>query len=353
MESLVEKLQVLMNLFKTISGASSSLSQGIKDFEKRLDEYHERLKFLEEVKIGLGKLQHVISSYEEQKNQQNQIIHQLSESYRQHLETLKKLSQSLELIQELALESKIIAFNASLESARQQEKGRAFAVVAQSMVELSQKNNQLAQQISKDFEHLRHNQDELIQFIESQNAFLNELSQEWTLQCQQLAQFGQTVATSLEALEDQFQWLKNQLNQDRQTWQTHLESIIGHINQMISTMTGIDVEYVEPSRAWRLIQERQIRHIIDVRRPDEFNDDLGHIPQARLVTLDTDFEKFLLQASDKNEPHLFVCRSGGRSARATLMALIAGFTKVYNLKGGMLAWSRENLPRHWDQTRAA
>ncbi|MDX1568336.1 MAG: rhodanese-like domain-containing protein, partial [Longimicrobiales bacterium] len=35
------------------------------------------------------------------------------------------------------------------------------------------------------------------------------------------------------------------------------------------------------------------------------------------------------------------CRSGGRSARALRTLKDAGFGKLYNLKGGILAWADE------------
>jgi rhodanese-related sulfurtransferase len=37
------------------------------------------------------------------------------------------------------------------------------------------------------------------------------------------------------------------------------------------------------------------------------------------------------------------CRSGRRSAKAGSILLEAGFTKVYNLAGGILAWDEANL----------
>ncbi|MCX7089078.1 MAG: rhodanese-like domain-containing protein [Methylococcales bacterium] len=79
--------------------------------------------------------------------------------------------------------------------------------------------------------------------------------------------------------------------------------------------------------------------IIDVRRKDEFNGDLGHINGAELICLQENFEG-RIQRLNKDVPHLFVCRSGGRSARAARIALAHGFTKVYNMEGGMLAWDK-------------
>lgn len=82
--------------------------------------------------------------------------------------------------------------------------------------------------------------------------------------------------------------------------------------------------------------------LIDVRRPDEFTGELGHIAGAKLVTLETDLPHFLPTLS-KDTTYVFVCRSGGRSGAATQLALDQGFTKVYNMAGGMLAWNALGL----------
>lgn len=83
--------------------------------------------------------------------------------------------------------------------------------------------------------------------------------------------------------------------------------------------------------------------LIDVRNPDEFDGELSHIPGARLVTLGPELDRFLNE-HDRNEEIVFVCRSGGRSGRATLQSRAAGFQKAVNLQGGMLLWNERNLP---------
>lgn len=77
--------------------------------------------------------------------------------------------------------------------------------------------------------------------------------------------------------------------------------------------------------------------LIDVRQPDEFTSDLGHIPGAKLIVLDTLPEH--INEIPKDKTVVFVCRSGGRSARATDFAVEHGFKNVYNLKGGMILWN--------------
>lgn len=83
--------------------------------------------------------------------------------------------------------------------------------------------------------------------------------------------------------------------------------------------------------------------LIDVRMPDEYIGELGHIEQAQLITLGPELETFL-KTANKEEPIIFVCRSGARSGRATATAVALGFKNVYNMEGGMLAWNSLALP---------
>jgi glyoxylase-like metal-dependent hydrolase (beta-lactamase superfamily II)/rhodanese-related sulfurtransferase len=82
--------------------------------------------------------------------------------------------------------------------------------------------------------------------------------------------------------------------------------------------------------------------VIDVREPEEFDGALGHIQGAKLVALGT--LKGSLDKIDRDRPVVVVCRSGARSAQATVMLRGAGYTKVANLAGGMLRWRGQRLP---------
>jgi sulfur dioxygenase len=81
--------------------------------------------------------------------------------------------------------------------------------------------------------------------------------------------------------------------------------------------------------------------IVDVREADEFNGPLGHVPGAKLIPLGT----LNARAADlaKTRPIVVVCRSGARSAQATLMLGKAGFERVANLSGGMLRWRAQRF----------
>jgi rhodanese-related sulfurtransferase len=45
----------------------------------------------------------------------------------------------------------------------------------------------------------------------------------------------------------------------------------------------------------------------------------------------------------KDKPIVTVCRSGARSAQATVLLGKAGFDKVANLSGGMLRWRSQRF----------
>jgi molybdopterin/thiamine biosynthesis adenylyltransferase/rhodanese-related sulfurtransferase/molybdopterin converting factor small subunit len=75
--------------------------------------------------------------------------------------------------------------------------------------------------------------------------------------------------------------------------------------------------------------------LIDVREPHEYQ--ICRIPQAKLIPLG-DLPKRVneLDSADEIVAH---CKSGMRSAKAVEFLKQAGFRKVRNMKGGILAWS--------------
>jgi glyoxylase-like metal-dependent hydrolase (beta-lactamase superfamily II)/rhodanese-related sulfurtransferase len=82
--------------------------------------------------------------------------------------------------------------------------------------------------------------------------------------------------------------------------------------------------------------------IVDVREPSEFSDSLGHIRGARLLPLSELASRIGEIAADR--PVVTVCRSGARSAQATVLLQKAGVKQLANLAGGMLRWRAESLP---------
>jgi len=79
--------------------------------------------------------------------------------------------------------------------------------------------------------------------------------------------------------------------------------------------------------------------IIDVRTSQEFNS--GHIIDATNIDFYSDDFSDKLEIVRKDVPIYVYCRSGGRSSSAANKMEKLGFTKVYNLLGGIGSWQSE------------
>jgi rhodanese-related sulfurtransferase len=82
-----------------------------------------------------------------------------------------------------------------------------------------------------------------------------------------------------------------------------------------------------------LLNEGKKLNIIDVREVDEVA--VGKIPGV--LNMPLGLVEFRMHELDKSKEYIMVCRSGGRSGRATQFLESYGFN-VINMTGGMLAW---------------
>jgi thioredoxin len=81
--------------------------------------------------------------------------------------------------------------------------------------------------------------------------------------------------------------------------------------------------------------------IIDVRTPEEFQN--GHLPDAvNFNVLAPEFQSQVSQL-DKSQPVFVYCKVGGRSADAVEKMKSMGFTTIYDMKGGYMAWSSAGM----------
>jgi rhodanese-related sulfurtransferase len=80
--------------------------------------------------------------------------------------------------------------------------------------------------------------------------------------------------------------------------------------------------------------------LIDVREPEEWN--AGHAPNATLVPLGSLSAR--LGDIRRDREVLLICRSGNRSGTAQRQLLQLGYEQVFNVSGGMNAWSGAGLP---------
>ncbi len=109
------------------------------------------------------------------------------------------------------------------------------------------------------------------------------------------------------------------------------------------TGRGEGEEAVEEITARELKRRRdagEALEVIVVRDPHEW--EICRIPGTRLVPLGSLSEH--LHEFDSSKTYVMHCKSGVRSAKAINQLRKAGFRKLLNLKGGILAWSREVDP---------
>jgi adenylyltransferase/sulfurtransferase len=113
--------------------------------------------------------------------------------------------------------------------------------------------------------------------------------------------------------------------------------------------TGRGVESAPPPGQVEEITARELKSrldagepltVVDVREPHEAA--ICRIEGARLVPLGSLPER--LHELDSAQSYVLHCRSGVRSAKAVALLREAGFRRVLNLQGGILAWARDVDP---------
>jgi rhodanese-related sulfurtransferase len=84
--------------------------------------------------------------------------------------------------------------------------------------------------------------------------------------------------------------------------------------------------------------------LLDVREPEEWSGELGHIPGSILIALKELGGRVDELEAYRDRPVVAVCRAGVRSTTAAAILTGMGFQRVSNLKGGMLDWNEAKLP---------
>ena len=105
-------------------------------------------------------------------------------------------------------------------------------------------------------------------------------------------------------------------------------------------VSQIAVPELTATEVKKMMDEKKPFVLIDVREPHEYQ--ICKIPGSKLIPLGEVARRMHeLNSADEIVVH---CRSGQRSAEAVEFLMKAGFGKIHNLKGGVLAWSDEVDP---------
>jgi rhodanese-related sulfurtransferase len=98
---------------------------------------------------------------------------------------------------------------------------------------------------------------------------------------------------------------------------------------------------VNPGEATLLIN-REDAHIVDVREAAEFAS--GHLPEAKNIPVSKLADRISELEKFKEKPIILCCASGMRSNKAAGELKKQGFTRLYNLAGGVDAWGGAGYP---------
>lgn len=108
---------------------------------------------------------------------------------------------------------------------------------------------------------------------------------------------------------------------------------------MLAKLFGSSLPQLNPEQARARLEQDPKPVVLDVRQPEEFR--AGHIAGARLIPLGE--LPVRMKELPRESELIVVCQSGSRSSSAAQQLHAQGY-RVFNLRGGMTAWSRAGLP---------
>ena len=131
------------------------------------------------------------------------------------------------------------------------------------------------------------------------------------------------------------------LELDRFELKTNNSCQINNINQNRISRPGLNLHApiqlsAQELRTWFENKNNTNFYLLDVR--ENWEHEINSIqPSLHIPLGDLDLNLSLLN-QDKTLPLVIYCRSGGRSQKAGINLIQAGYKNIYNLEGGILAW---------------
>lgn len=112
-----------------------------------------------------------------------------------------------------------------------------------------------------------------------------------------------------------------------------IPALLGACAPRTTTYTTVPVQDL------RAAQEKGA-YVLDVRTEAEYRE--GHVPGSALLPL-ADLGRRMNEVP-KDRPVYVICRSGNRSAQASAQLVKVGYAQVFNVDGGMNAWTAAGYP---------
>jgi len=320
-------------VIQTISSAFEILIKTISNFAKGSDQIQTENKNLT-LKFELQKQITLDLEYK------LKITTDLKILFGENLKLTDEINEQLKKIDDIVTQTNILSLNASVEAARAGENGKAFAVVARAVGELAELSFKTASDIKINLNKLNLSSTDMDIRLSAFDSDIHDLTQKLKINTADLFLDSDQLALIIKKISSECTSGEQSAYKNQVKVKSDLEALTKMTSDLIGNLTGnkiIDLNCLD------IVKQRSEFEIIDVRKETEFNDELSHIPGAKLVTLGSSLDHFL-SGANKEKTYLFVCRSGGRSSRAARQAQSYGIQKIFNLNGGMLEWNKQKLP---------
>ena len=119
--------------------------------------------------------------------------------------------------------------------------------------------------------------------------------------------------------------------------------MIAFLPRLFGRMRQSEPNWAEPDELRQRMAGGAALTVLDVRGPDEFSGDLGHIAGAVNIPLGEIPSRLREIKMLGDAPVIVVCRTDKRSAQAAELLRDARFREVRVLRGGMERWNRIGL----------
>jgi len=256
------------------------------------------------------------------------------------VEKISEVEAQMAQVEEIALTTKILSLNATIEASHAGVHGRTFGIIAAQVRSLASNTtvtaNRIKESIATAGEAIRDVTSRANAEIQANTAAIDQTSDRFESLSSGIQKIREVSEASLRSLQHDRHEVDGMTSDIGQ----RVEDNSRFLSDMIGDLTGDRIRDITPEQAIPLFGKLVV---LDVRSIDEWHGDLGHISVAQLNALGPSF-KSQLDIRSRSSAYLFVCRSGGRSARAARIAQSMGFARVFNLEGGMLRWNEEKRP---------
>jgi rhodanese-related sulfurtransferase len=119
--------------------------------------------------------------------------------------------------------------------------------------------------------------------------------------------------------------------------------IAGGITGMAWFQDKQTLQTISPQETHSLAEKDTNIVLLDVRTPEEYNNELGHVDRTILIPVQQLGQRIEELERYRDKTIIAICRSGNRSGKAAALLTEKGF-QAKNMEGGMLRWNQEQLP---------